>query len=193
MIAYLRPPPLCPIWEIVLQQFASGSEPPLYAELLKRTRHRENIQQMPSREPKLLQRILEAPPVKRHGLLLDQVKQEAFKVLALDPSYSMDPQQPLREMGLDSLMAVQLRNSLGKALERTLPATVVFDYPSIQALTDFLFGEVFPSRGPDKLRGAMQKEGLGGGNASEELEKLTQEEIAALLAKKIAGFHMGAD
>ena len=90
-------------------------------------------------------------------------------------------------------MAVQLRNSLGKALERTLPATVVFDYPSIQALTDFLFGEVFPSRGPDKLRGAMQKEGLGGGNASEELEKLTQEEIAALLAKKIAGFHMGAD
>ena len=176
-----------------LQQFASGSEPPLYAELLKRTRQRENIQQMPSPEPKLLQRILEAPPVKRHGLLLDQVKQEAFKVLALDPSCSIDPQQPLREMGLDSLMAVQLRNSLGKALERTLPATVVFDYPSIQALTDFLFGEVFSSRGPDKLRGAMQKEGFGGGDASEELEKLTQEEIAALLAKKIAGFHMGAD
>lgn len=46
--------------------------------------------------------------------------------------------QPLRELGLDLLMAVQLRNALGLTLGRTLPATLLFNYPTISELTDYL-------------------------------------------------------
>ena len=51
--------------------------------------------------------------------------------------------RPLQELGLDSLLAVELRNVVGAALGRTLPATVLFNYPSIQALAGWLETELF--------------------------------------------------
>jgi hypothetical protein len=41
-------------------------------------------------------------------------------------------------MGLDSLLSVELRNTLSSAIGQPLPATLLFDYPTIDALTDFL-------------------------------------------------------
>jgi acyl carrier protein len=45
---------------------------------------------------------------------------------------------PLTDMGLDSLMAVDLRNRLQKALGRELSPTVVFDYPTISSMVEML-------------------------------------------------------
>jgi len=67
----------------------------------------------------------------------------AGKVLELEPS-RLDVTLPLSEMGLDSLMAVELRNLLGAAVAapRPLPATLVFDYPTIEAIARYLADEV---------------------------------------------------
>ena len=46
------------------------------------------------------------------------------------------------ELGLDSLMAVELRNVLGAMIEQSLPATLVYERPSIAALTDFVAAEL---------------------------------------------------
>jgi acyl carrier protein len=50
---------------------------------------------------------------------------------------------PLREFGLDSLMTIELRNALAAAIGVRLPATLVFDHPTCEALAVRLDGELF--------------------------------------------------
>jgi acyl carrier protein len=50
--------------------------------------------------------------------------------------------EPLMAAGLDSLGAVELRNSLEASLGLQLPGTLMFDYPSISAISDFICGQV---------------------------------------------------
>ena len=54
---------------------------------------------------------------------------------------------PLSEVGLDSLLAVELRNALAKSLEAALSATLLFDHPTIEALSGFLWSEMCETRG----------------------------------------------
>ena len=56
--------------------------------------------------------------------------------------------QSLLELGMDSLMAVDLGTRIAQSLGRTLPATLLFDYPSLAALADHLLPDERPRR-PD--------------------------------------------
>ena len=49
------------------------------------------------------------------------------------------------ELGMDSLTSLDLRNRLQTDLDRTLPSTVAFEYPSIPELADYLIGNVLPA------------------------------------------------
>lgn len=51
--------------------------------------------------------------------------------------------RPLQEAGLDSLMAIELRNRLGKMSSRSLPATLLFNHPTVESLAAFLNGLLF--------------------------------------------------
>jgi len=92
----------------------------------------------------MLEELREATPARREKLLLDFVREHVARVVAAPSAEAIDPREPLNEMGLDSLMAVDLRNRLGKGLglARSLPATLVFDHPTVDALTRYLLKEV---------------------------------------------------
>jgi NAD(P)-dependent dehydrogenase (short-subunit alcohol dehydrogenase family)/SAM-dependent methyltransferase/acyl carrier protein len=105
-----------------------------------------------TRERSWHERLGAAMPNRRRTVLRDLVRSLAARVLGLGRPDELAPEQSLRQLGLDSLMAVELRNLLGSAVGETLPATVTFDHPSVAALVDHLAATVFASELSDSGR-----------------------------------------
>ena len=90
----------------------------------------------------------------------------------------IDSNQPLNDLGLDSLMAVELRSLLSTelGLARSLPATLVFDYPTIATLTTYLAEEVFMwGKAPVPKVETSPEDGLAG--ILDRIEGLSKEEV----------------
>jgi acyl transferase domain-containing protein len=81
-------------------------------------------------------------------VLLDIVRGEIAAVLGHSSPEAVDVRQPLRDVGLDSLAAVELRNGLSRATGFSLPSTLVFDYPTATALVAHLREQVEPTADP---------------------------------------------
>ena len=83
-----------------------------------------------------------ADPAGRHVTLVDEVRRRACRVLGLPAGHAIDEERALSDLGLDSLMAVELRNSLSVAIGKPLPSTLIFSYPSTRALAEYLATQV---------------------------------------------------
>jgi polyene macrolide polyketide synthase/pimaricinolide synthase PimS1 len=59
-------------------------------------------------------------------------------VLGYESGDAIDSQRPFGDLGLDSLGAVELRNRLSRVLGQRIPATLVFDYPTVAEVAQFL-------------------------------------------------------
>ncbi|MBA8927813.1 acyl transferase domain-containing protein/nucleoside-diphosphate-sugar epimerase/acyl carrier protein [Kutzneria viridogrisea] len=96
-----------------------------------------------SREPVAVQ-LAAMSDVERDRFLLDLVRGHVAAVLGFAGAEQVEPTRAFREMGFDSLAAVELRNALGTAVGLRLPATLVFDYPEPVVLAGFLKSELVP-------------------------------------------------
>lgn len=126
-----------------------------------------------------------APSTDRWELLRSHVRQQVARVLGLDSCDAVDPERGFFEMGMDSIMTVELRSRLGADLGRSLPSTLAFEYPTVDALARYLARDVLGlDLGPARRAGVWPGDhGTTAGPV--EPEKRSEEELTALLAEKL--------
>ncbi len=89
-----------------------------------------------------LHKLKESQPQYRRSLLVDHVRAQVVSILGLDPAFPLNLQQGLFEAGLNSLGTVELVNRLQNSLGKPLSPSLIFDYPTIESLSDYLAREV---------------------------------------------------
>ncbi|WP_437621819.1 type I polyketide synthase [Sorangium sp. So ce1151] len=76
------------------------------------------------------------------------VRDEVASVLGLAGAEAVAADRLLRELGLDSLTAVELRNRLSKHAQTPLPTTLAYDYPTAQAIAELILHRMAPTLTP---------------------------------------------
>ncbi|MET8244301.1 SDR family NAD(P)-dependent oxidoreductase, partial [Streptomyces sp. NPDC005202] len=95
----------------------------------------------------LADRLARLPEAERADRVLALVREEASRALGLRSAESVRPDQPLRELGMDSVTAVELRNRIGARLGARLPATLLFDHPTPARLAEYLLTTALATSG----------------------------------------------
>ena len=128
----------------------------------------------------------------RRALLAQQIRLLALRSLGLDPQTVVEEERPLRDLGLDSLMAVELRNALARSLGCSLPATVAFDYPSVQALVGHLTERLAPQTASEgRAITAVAAVASGSHAAVEAVVDMSEDEAEAMLLAELSGRGVG--
>ena len=93
----------------------------------------------------------------------EHVAADVWAVVAEILGTSLEASQPLMAAGLDSLGAVELRNSLESRFGITLPGTLVFDYPTVAALAGYIASRLQPAAATAEAAGPLDLFSLGAG------------------------------
>ncbi|MFD5453325.1 type I polyketide synthase, partial [Streptomyces sp. NPDC127100] len=133
-------------WDTFLPVFTSARPSPLLDELAEARRLRQESTAGaahgadPDTDPAapLRQRLAGLTPGERAHALLDLVHEQVAAVLGHADTSTLDSGRAFKELGFDSLTAVELRNRLNTATGLRLPATLIFDYPNSAVLTEYI-------------------------------------------------------
>jgi acyl carrier protein len=123
---------------------------------------------------KLVQRIASVSEKERYRLLLAAVSTQIAQTIHL-PVAELDPDQRLFDIGMDSLMAIEVKSRLQALVGQQLRSTLLFDFPSAAALTHYLLKDVL--RFSDTNESDPER--------TTEKEALNEEQLAQRLAEKL--------
>ncbi|MBE9049170.1 acyltransferase domain-containing protein [Nostocales cyanobacterium LEGE 11386] len=95
-----------------------------------------------TKQPELLEILEKSSSSQRLDILVAHIQSEIATILGFEHR-KPDPQQGFFHMGMDSLMAVQLKTRLENNLGKSLSNTLIFNYPTIETLAGYLAEEEF--------------------------------------------------
>jgi acyl transferase domain-containing protein/SAM-dependent methyltransferase/acyl carrier protein len=136
-------------------------------------------------ESPFAQRLVSAVGAERDEIAAAAVRDCVIEVLHSDPNRPPSRDARLMDLGLDSLMAVRLKNLLQKRLGLTkkLPATLIFDYPTIGQIARFVIEQTVGARPEMQLATPAPPKASNGREA--EVAALTESEVEAILLSRL--------
>ena len=118
--------------------------------------------------------LAETEPAARLEVLRDHVTDQVVAAMGLASRHALDPTAGFFQSGMDSLMSVTLQRALSASLGENLPAAVVFDYPTVDALTGYL-ATILP-----EILEVTESE------SADEYDDMSDEELLAQLSERLS-------
>lgn len=103
----------------------------------------QSIPQQKAARVNLQEELNKATPTERRSLLLKFLCSELARVLSFQAT-ELDTKTGFFDLGMDSLTAIEFKNRVQDGIGFTLPSTVAFDYPNLEALGDYILTKIFP-------------------------------------------------
>jgi acyl carrier protein len=134
-------------WEKFLGQFPPGAKPAVFSEIVTsqgaRTGGTEEAAERTGTP--IIATVMDRPENDRQGLIEEHVRRQLIGVVKIDKPEQVDFKRGLSDLGLDSLMMMELRTKLQSDFNIALPAAAMFEHPTIQELSSYIFIENFKS------------------------------------------------
>ena len=173
-------------WSRLSEATSAGAVPALLRHLARQAGAQAASAAQTPKSPSFLQQLEATPPHRCHALVLAHVGAQASRVLGLDPDVSLDPLQGLRHLGLDSLMALELRNRLQRSVGQALRSTLAFDYPTVGAIARHLLHDVLGiEQATDRPEPAPSSDNDDPSDLLRSIEELSDEQAERLFAERV--------
>jgi phthiocerol/phenolphthiocerol synthesis type-I polyketide synthase B len=102
-------------------------------------------------------------PERHRDMLVQHIGTVTAWVMGLPQTESLDPSTGFIQLGMNSLTSLLLQRTLSQTLGQTLPASLVFDYPTVEAVADYL-----ATRLPEMIQATDQNIADAHGNPTED-------------------------
>jgi acyl transferase domain-containing protein len=171
-------------WSILKSQFPAGGEPSALADLL---REEQAASAASDDHPRYLEELERAPVGERRAMLTTYLQQRVAEVIGMAPPQLPSLDQGFADMGLDSLMGLELKTRIEFDLRVSLSPTMVFNYPTIESLGGLLHNVLKLDMGttslpPDTQKPSDSKLDESDRTTLQEILQSSDEELAALIA-----------
>lgn len=160
-------------WQKYKGTLSTDGDAGLFSELIEKDRPAALVTTEP-RESEIVRQMEETLPEQRPEALLSAIRILAEEVMQCEQGDGIAVDRPLMDQGFDSLMAVEMRNKLSKVVGADLPVSLLFDYPTLEKIRDFLLTDVFSFEEIDTATVADVRDASDGASANllEEIETL---------------------
>ncbi|MCA0456391.1 MAG: polyketide synthase dehydratase domain-containing protein [Chloroflexi bacterium] len=171
-------------WERLKAVYEARRERP-FLKLVGSTRQPARTAQPAAKSSDLLERLSSVAPEAQLDLLIEHIRAQAALVLRVADASSIDVEQGLFDMGMDSLMSVELKTRLETSVEQSLPSTLTFNYPTILELAGFLQQKLGLLQTAPVEAEPIAETPAPTGALPDELDDMSEDDLADLLAKKL--------
>jgi len=133
--------------------------------------------------PGLVDALSRLRPADRRPTVVQHLRRRVGALVGRPADREIDEQTGFRELGLDSLLAIELRNALQSDLGTSLPATIAFDFPTVATLSAFVLATLNVSDAPSP---ALDRPGPVSDASSEApIADLTDDDATLLLEREL--------
>lgn len=170
-------------WDLLKPVYESKRSMPFLSqvEALEET----DISRMEQYSDDITSKLADAEPEEGMDLLREFIHDQVCQVLGMDPNDFLEMDRGFFEMGMDSLTSVELKKRLDASFNYAFPTSLVFNYPNIEQLADYIAETVLESEEKNDQNDRSDSNILENGDEGDMDDQYSEEELVNLLAEKL--------